>query len=97
LPSKEEGWRLLWALRDDSAQEVIEQRKDGKLYNKFQGVLDDRNNSILAHGWKPVGGERARRMAGRLKDVLVKAEGDSVRGLIERLEPPALPSFWGAD
>jgi CRISPR-associated protein (TIGR02710 family) len=92
----EEGWRLLWALRDDSAQEVLEQRKNGKLYNKFQGVLDDRNNSILAHGWNPVGAERARRMVGRLKDVLIKAEGESVRSLMARLEPPALPSFWGA-
>ncbi|MGH6636677.1 MAG: hypothetical protein ACRED0_11310 [Gammaproteobacteria bacterium] len=33
-----------------------------KIHNKFRGVLDDRNNSILAHGWKPVGEQRAENM-----------------------------------
>ena len=99
LPDKialEEGWLMLLALDHSAAQEVF-QIQGKKIHNKFRGVLDDRNNSILAHGWKPVGKHRAENMLTRLKELLIKVEGESVNALMARLAPVSLPAFWSAE
>jgi len=88
------GWRILHALGHPAARCVLHEEK-GKLVNRFAGLLDSRNNSILAHGWTPIGEERARRMVGRLRELLACVGGAEAQKLMSRLEVPKLPSLWG--
>ncbi|MGI8782103.1 MAG: TIGR02710 family CRISPR-associated CARF protein [Acidobacteriota bacterium] len=88
----ENGWVILWALGHPAAKEIFHLR-GGQLQNKFLGILEARNNSILAHGWGPVGQERAGGMVKRLKDLLCKIEPSSAASM-ERLRIPPLPPFW---
>jgi CRISPR-associated protein (TIGR02710 family) len=93
--SLENGWRILFALKHPAALQIYYEKK-GKLHNRFQGLLDDRNSSILAHGWRPVGAVRAQEWVSRLKELLNNVEGDKARSVLAKLQPPCLPGFWSA-
>lgn len=94
--SLENGWRILFALGHPAARQIYHESNNRKLHNRFQGLLDDRNRSILAHGWRPVGAERAREWVSRLKQLLNDVEGDKARSVLAKLQPPCLPGFWSA-
>ena len=97
LPSKiglEQGWRILWALKHPAAQKVLRVGKGNQLHNALAGVLENRNRSILAHGWKPVSLETAQKMTEKVRVLLIEFEGESARQVFDALQIPHLPPLW---
>lgn len=88
------GWRMLHALGHPAAGHVL-QAEGNRLVNRFAGLLESRNSSILAHGWTPIGGQRARLMVDRLRKLLVCVGGAKAQELMSHFEVPKLPSLWG--
>lgn len=96
LPSRislEEGWRMLRALKHPAAEAVV--ASNGKLQPELRGVLESRNNSILAHGWRRVRRETAQLMTEKVTALLVRVEGESAKQLMGALQIPYLPALWG--
>jgi CRISPR-associated protein (TIGR02710 family) len=59
----------------------------------FEGILNDRNNSILAHGFKPIGKDRAEKFHKNLEDLLERAFTQSFLEVKKKLELPPMPEI----
>ncbi len=94
LPSKianVHGWNILRELKHPSAAHVFHRRKDGQWRMKLEGLLNDRNSSILAHGWQPISARRAERMLERISKLLDQIESDEIGRWVSRMQVPHLP------
>lgn len=92
--SLDNGWKILWDLEDPAAQCVFQRNKKGELNNKFSGVLANRNNSILAHGWEPVGRETSKKLIERFEQLLRDAEAEQAPPAMARFVTSELPAFF---
>jgi CRISPR-associated protein (TIGR02710 family) len=81
------GQRVLKALNHRLADQLI--APNGKL--KFAGLLEDRDHSILAHGFEPIAEKRVSEFVARLEQLLKEAVGHEFHGWSVRLKVPELP------
>jgi CRISPR-associated protein (TIGR02710 family) len=97
LPSQidlDRGFRMLKALSHGVGEAVIV-GSGKKQTNKFSGLLQDRNSSILAHGFKPIGKDRAEDFSNRIGSLLQEVLGDDFQQWSGRLQVPLLPPLLG--
>ncbi len=92
--SLKNGWLILWELGCPAAKHVFQPGRAGKLTNKFEGLLDRRNSSILAHGWMPVTKDSAERMYQKMVDLLQACEPQQAPAAFARLAVPQMPPFF---
>ncbi len=87
-----QAWALLWALGAPVAQKIVNVGKGGKYHFKFQGLLDRRNHSILAHGWNAVKKDDVEKLAEQVEQALVDNQPHLAQWL-GRLQVPQLPEL----
>lgn len=85
------GWNILRELGHPLAAHVFHRGKGGRWQMKLEGLLNDRNSSILAHGWQPISAERAGKMLERIEELLEQTGAEAMASWIERLDFPRLP------
>jgi len=93
------GWQILWVLGHRAARLVFHEKTKGakkELHNKFQPVLKQRNNSILAHGWQPVSREAVGKMLEKIKKLVEQCEPDWAPEAFSRFDVPRMPSLYAA-
>ena len=86
------GWSILRELEHPAAGHVFVRTRGNKWQLKLMGLLEDRNQSILAHGWKPISTARAQKMAARLRELLHEIEPETLTPWLQRLVVPKLPT-----
>lgn len=59
----------------------------------FEGILNDRNSSILAHGFQPIGQERAEKFQSRLEELLRLAFDSQFIEVKKKLQLPEMPEI----
>lgn len=91
-----DGWRMLHSWNEPAAASIFKtsKGKSHKSHNIFQGLLEKRNGSIMAHGWNPVGKEEAQKMAQQMENLVNGLEEGGFKELFSRLKVPRLPSLW---
>lgn len=60
---------------------------------RFEGILNERNSSILAHGFKPIGSERVQKFDASLEDLLAGVFGDESKRIKEVFLLPLMPEI----
>jgi len=86
------GFRILKALGHSVGDAVIVS-SGKKETNVFSGLLQDRNHSILAHGFKPIGKDRVLQFADRISNLLGNSFGADYGEWETRLRLSVLPSL----
>lgn len=86
------GFWLLRVLEHPVKDQVFKGKQAFKEFT-FEGVLNDRNNSILAHGFKPIGKERVEKFHTTLQELLEQAFGDKFQQVKQRLQLPHMPEI----
>jgi CRISPR-associated protein (TIGR02710 family) len=90
------GYQVLFALGHRAGQQVVfAKAKKGGLQNKFDGLLQARNRSILAHGFEPIEKDRVDDLCSRLQCLLQNTLGDDFDQWSRRLRIPDLPTLLG--
>lgn len=84
------GWKVLLALGHQHAGSVLKTKGAGKLQNTFSGLLELRDHSILAHGFKPIGREKVEEFATRIENLLRQTLSADFESWARRLEYPQL-------
>lgn len=95
LPEKVDlkiGFWLLKVLDHPVKSHVFKGKQTYKEFS-FEGILNDRNNSILAHGFQPIGKERAEKFHSNLKELLEQVLGDQFQQVRQKLELPTMPKI----
>ncbi|GIW97298.1 MAG: CRISPR-associated protein [Pirellulaceae bacterium] len=87
------GWTILRELGHPVASHVFVPAKNGQWRMKLEGLLGDRNNSILAHGWRPISRDRAEKMFERIVELLGSLESQELSEAYQRLSVPAIPTM----
>lgn len=84
------GFWLLRLLDHPVAKLVFKGKRE---YNNFtfEGILSERNNSILAHGFQPIGEERAKKFHSRLEELLRSAFDAQLVNVTKKLQLPEMP------
>ncbi len=59
----------------------------------FEGILNDRNESILAHGFKPIGPEKANSFHAKIEELLHSAFNEMFFSARQALTLPSLPAL----
>ena len=59
----------------------------------FEKILANRNSSILAHGFKPIGKERAEKFHKNLQILLEQAFGSAFQEVKKKLQLPIMPEI----
>jgi len=85
------GQRLLAALGHRLGKALL--APNGTL--KFAGLLEDRDHSILAHGFEPIPVKRVEQFCERLEGLLSEALGEEFARWRDRLCVPELPPILG--
>ncbi|MDX2284690.1 MAG: TIGR02710 family CRISPR-associated CARF protein [Bacteroidia bacterium] len=84
-----------WMLRvfEHSIMQIAFAEKSQFSYKSFafEGILKERNESILAHGFKPIGQTRAEKFHTQLQELLQSAFGDAFGQAKQALQLPHLP------
>ncbi len=86
------GWSILRELEHSAAQQVFFRKGKNRWQMKLEGLLKDRNDSILAHGWKPISADRAEKMSARIEELLEQIPCDEMPRWIGDLTVPELPT-----
>jgi CRISPR-associated protein (TIGR02710 family) len=81
--------RLLDFLGFEHADLFFSPKKDFKLL----GLLNIRNSSLLAHGFKPIEKVKANEFYEKIYALLEKMWGETLQEIVEKLEVPSLPSL----
>ncbi len=98
LPEKIDLKLGFWLLRslDHPIKGLVFSIRKGELSFKgftFEGILSDRNSSILAHGFKPIGKERAEKFHKNLQILLEQAFGSAFQEVKKKLQLPTMPEI----
>lgn len=98
LPEKidlKNGFWLLRALEHPVKDLVFSVRKGEISFRgfTFEGILSNRNSSILAHGFKPIGQERAEKFHENLYLLLEEAFKETFLEVKNKLKLPAMPEI----
>ncbi len=95
LPDKialDHGLKVLFALNHELGTDTdVMVRQKEKLINKFAGLLEDRNSSILAHGFIPIQAKRVEAFSRRLRELLARVSPEEFEYWEGRLQAPQLP------
>lgn len=91
-----DGWRMLQSW-DEPAASLVFRISKGTAHNTFQGLLDRRNHSIMAHDWAPIGKDQAQKMGQQMENLIKELEAGGLRELFSQFSVPHLPSFWKVD
>lgn len=83
------GWKVLLALGHPAAASVL-RVKGGNPQNTFSGLLELRDHSILAHGFKPIGRERVEQFSTKIESLLQQSLGAEFQLWVDRLTCPQL-------
>lgn len=59
----------------------------------FEGILNERNESILAHGFRPIGSEKANSFHGKIEELLHSAFEEIFLSSKQNLTLPSLPTL----
>lgn len=84
------GWKVLSALEHPHAGSVLKVGGGGKTHNTFAGLLELRDHSILAHGFKPIGREKVEQFSTKIEELLRKTLGADFQSWANRLACPQL-------
>lgn len=96
LPSKIDLKLGFWLLRSKEHQVtpiVFKGKTPSYKGFIFEGILSDRNSSILAHGFKPIGKDRAEKFHNQLEELLQNTFQDSFAQAKAHLMIPNLPAL----
>lgn len=86
------GFWLLKVLDHPVKNQVFKGKQTFKEFI-FEGILNDRNNSILAHGFKPIGKEKTEKFHANLEALFEQALSDKFQQVKQRLELPTMPKI----
>ncbi|MBS7623727.1 TIGR02710 family CRISPR-associated protein [Candidatus Bathyarchaeota archaeon] len=92
--SLEKSYELLLGLNHPLGLRFKEDGGVESAKGRFRGMLEARNSSILAHGWRPVRVENARKFADFVEhylEVYCRLKGISLREALSGHECPSLP------
>lgn len=86
------GFWLLRVLEHPVKDQVF---KNKLAYNNFlfESVLNERNSSILAHGFRPIGKDRAEKFHAKLREFLEQAFGSRFEEVKKKLQLPVMPEI----
>jgi CRISPR-associated protein (TIGR02710 family) len=93
LPEKIDLKLGFWLLRilDHPISKLVFKGKREFNNFTFEGILSERNNSILAHGFRPIGEERAEKFHTRIEELLKQAFDTQIDDVTKKLQLPEMP------
>lgn len=83
---------LLYFLDHKIGKILIKEGKKGLNFT-LETLLNERNHSILAHGFNPVGKENAQKFLDKIRDLLDNLMGDDFNNWAQKLTFPELPKL----
>ncbi|MDX2245354.1 MAG: TIGR02710 family CRISPR-associated CARF protein [Bacteroidia bacterium] len=96
LPQKitlKDGFWLLYVLEHQVGMQSIRVGSKGAPNFRFETILNERNSSILAHGFNPIGEDHARKFDSQLKELLESVFVESFQKAKQSLQIPPLPTL----
>ena len=87
------GYWLLRSLDHKVTPIVFKGKTPSYMGFSFEGILSDRNHSILAHGFKPIGKKRADNFHSQLEELLNNVFPEVFQQAKQSLQLPRLPSL----
>lgn len=92
----EDAYLLLYFAKHHLGKAVIQgfSEREKRPKNIFHELLEKRNNSIMAHGFEPIGQEIAQKLFKKMDQLLARSMGEEFIKLRDELIFPQIPSIF---